>query len=127
MNLKNKMQDGSSFEPKPEREICYARGDHDRYRWYVRWFPQNRELETPDAVRELDSIWTAFADGFENPKAVRDFCRAENYACHMWNGYVPRYLVYVPGETVDVLFDFRIGTGDYNVYMHVYRKEDSNA
>lgn len=98
----------------PRSELGYFRCDYDGYRWWNTVWPVNRDLETPELVKEFDTLYDSFLKAFPSREAMSIFCRAHaepTTDATEFNAYV---------ELEHGFYWLRMITrkGDYNLYLH---------
>ena len=106
----------------PMRELCYARADHDGYRWHTTW-TRCRDLPKDAAlIGEVDGFYGALLalPEFQTLSTLRKMCRscAETVTEEDPNTYnlfaeTPRFHVWLRLITRE---------RDYNLYCHYYYK-----
>lgn len=102
----------------PKSEMGYFRCDYDGYKWWNTVWPVNRELETPELIREFDSLYDDFLKVFPSREAMGVYCRSHAEATSdptEFNAYL---------ELEHGFYWLRMITrkGDYNLYLHCLSK-----
>lgn len=102
----------------PANELAYIRADYDGYRWWNTIWPVNETLKTPRLAAELDAVYDAFREDFPTLEDMKRYCQQElspTYDPTEFNAFLSLEHGY---------YWLRMITreGDYNLYLHCYRK-----
>ena len=102
----------------PKSEMGYFCCDYDGYKWWNTVWPVNRELETPELIREFDSLYDDFLKVFPSREAMGVYCRSHAEPTSdptEFNAYL---------ELEHGFYWLRMITrkGDYNLYLHCLSK-----
>ena len=106
------------FSIEPEHLIAYNRANHDGYRWWSTWFPQQEIDDTPNLIAEMDESRDYLFEELLG-KGISDIPKAGAYY-----GAEPskdqEYHIYGEGNYCG--YDVRLinRKKDYNVYIYVY-------
>ena len=110
---KDKGEDGY-----PKSEMGYFRCDYDGYKWWNTVWPINHELETPELIREFDSLYDSFRQVFPSREAMAIYCRAQAEP----TSDSSEYNAYLELEYGFYWFRMITRKGDYNLYLHCISK-----
>ena len=109
------------------KKILHIRADYDGYRWWNTIWPCREELATPQVCREADLMYERLTadDAFRDLAALRKFCgKHPEAAVH---GCGDEYNFYFEGERCTYWLRCITRSKDYNLYLHVFAKEDENG
>ena len=102
----------------PKSEMGYFRCDYDGYKWWNTVWPINRELETPELIREFDSLYDSFRQVFPSREAMTIYCRSHAEP----TSDSTEYNAYLELEHGFYWFRMITRKGDYNLYLHCISK-----
>ena len=102
----------------PKSEMGYFRCDYDGYKWWNTVWPVNRELETPELIREFDSLYDSFRQMFPSREAMAIYCRSHAEP----TSDSTEYNAYLELEHGFYWFRMITRKGDYNLYLHCISK-----
>lgn len=105
---------------RPASEVGYSRWDYDGYRWWRTYWSVHDRLKTEDVRGEINRVSEQFEKEFPNLDSVRIFCE---------NGFAEQksndtYDAFMVGEHCCFWFRFILRRVDYNLYLHIYNKEE---
>lgn len=109
------------------KKICHIRADYDGYRWWNSIWPCNKELATPQVSQEIDHIYERLTanNAFRDFVALEAFCRRHPEAAV--NGSKDEYNFYLEGVFCTYWLRCITRFRDYNLYLHVFAKEDPHG
>ena len=104
---------------KPKAKIGHIRADHDGYRWWATYFPCHEELKTENIRIEMNEVCAEIIENrFRNLEEVKAFCYNNKDAkfgdC--------MYVFYIEHKFCNYELVFILRKGDYNMYLHAYKK-----
>lgn len=101
----------------PKKEMGFLRCDFDGYRWWCTAWTAHKENESPELISELNEIYNVFIDEFPNLYTLSEFCFD-----HAQSIGEEEYNMFLNGINGNFWFRFILRRGDYNLYLHTYRK-----
>ena len=104
---------------RPVSELGYIRADYDGYKWWNTVWPTNKSLETPELIKEFDSVLNAFYDAFPSLSDMIRYCMRELDPMSDKSEFDAYLDLGGPG-----FYRLRMITrrGDYNLYLYCYSK-----
>jgi len=100
-------------------ELGYFRCDYDGYKWWNTVWPVNLDLETPELVKEFDSVLEAFYETFPSLDDLREYCHDHllpNNSPVEFNAFLDL------GGPGYYWLRIRLIERDYNLYLHCISK-----
>ncbi len=113
------IQEDKGEEKYPESELSYFRCDYDGYRWWNTIWPIHRDLFSHELGVEFDEVYEALKKMFPNLGALREYCKANAQK----TSDPTEYNAYLEMEYGYYWIRFITRGGDYNMYIHCYRKD----
>ena len=104
---------------RPVSELGYFRADYDGYKWWNTVWPVNKELETPELVKEFDALLDSFYETFPTLSDMTYFCMSRLDPLNRSTEYDAYLDLGGPG-----FYRFRMiaRKGDYNLYLYCFSK-----
>ena len=105
------------------RKIGHIRADYDGYRWWNTIWPCHKEFSTPDISAEIDEIYSRLIskNAFSSLTALSEFCKKHPEAV-VSADQKDEYNFYFEGKYCLFWIQCITRRGDYNIYLHAFRK-----
>ena len=101
-------------------ELAYFRADYDGNKWWSTVWPINRDLESTELVKEVDSLFADILNEFPDLKTMTSYCHT--HFEDPWDKTVFDY--YLELEYGFYWLKMITRKGDYNLYLHCFSKAD---
>lgn len=106
--------------PCPASELVYSRSDYDGHKWWMNWFPCQREPVPPKLVPEINAFSEALIQlpEFQNLRSLTRTCKL--YAERTTEP--TEFNLYSETENFYIWLRLITREKDYNLYCHFYEK-----
>lgn len=109
--------------PVYQRKIGHIRADYDGNKWWNTVWPCNKKLLTSQISKEIDWVYDQLIsqEAFQDLTALRAFCKKHPEAAVGTS--TDEYNFYYDGAYCTYWLRCITRSGDYNLYLHAFRKE----
>lgn len=124
MNIKKvfRLTPDCNFRDAPELKIGHIRADNDNYRWWTTYFPAEADAyKTKAVIDEVSRLCNTIMRLFPKYNDFVRFCQSHPEAKP--ENSSDDYNFFIEGQEANYWIRCIIRFRDYNMYIHIYRKE----
>lgn len=106
-----------------KNKIMHFRADYDGYRWWNTVWPYLDRKSTPEQAKEIDEVFSRLIseNAFKDFNALSEFCFSHPNAMKDKENFY-EYNFYCEGEYCLFWVQCYARRGDYNIYLHAYKR-----